>query len=141
MTLIARGNDPTGHGYYGASRGVRKHEGFDLVTIAGENVFAPHDGVVRIGNVYKKTKPNKPVMKLIEFKDHEYITKIMYVKSDLRTGAFVKAGDFVGVAQNITSYHTENEKDSDSEMLNHIHISVWKNGLMTDPEPLLPWKI
>ena len=87
-TQIGRGKDPTGHGYYGASRGngTRKHEGFDIISTPGEKVYAPHRGVVRVGNVYSTTKLGKPTMKLIEVKGSVYKNKLMYVNPCVITG-------------------------------------------------------
>ena len=54
----------------------------------------------------------------------------MYVYPNVKNGDYVEEGDVIGTAQDISSYHGGN-------MENHIHISVWKNGLLTDPEPIL----
>lgn len=135
---ILRDEDPTGNGWFGASRGSRKHKGTDYVTTPGEAIFAICSGVVRVGNVYKKNKPNKPVMKLVEIDDKTvYRGKQMYVKPIVKTGQFVEEGQQIGVAQNVTDYHTENAQDSDAKMKNHCHVSLWKHGLLTDPEPVL----
>lgn len=138
-TQIGRGNDPTGHGYYGASRsnGARKHEGFDVISTPKEPVFATHRGKVRVSNVYATTKLGKPTMKLVEITGDVYRNKLMYVDPIVETGDFVEAGQQIGTAQDITSYHTESANDKDKNMINHVHISTWKHGLLTDPEPLL----
>ena len=53
-SIELRGNDPTGHGYYGAMRGNRKHKGLDLVAKPSTPVFSPIDGVItKFGYVYK----------------------------------------------------------------------------------------
>lgn len=124
--LKLRGNDPKGHGYYGASRGIRKHKGTDYVAEPGEAIFACVSGKVRIGNVYATSSK----MKLVEITGDEFRIKQMYVYPYVKNGAFVKAGQFIGVAQDIAGYHK-------STMINHVHVSVWKNGLLTDPEPLI----
>jgi len=133
LTQIGRGNDPTGHGYYGASRGTRKHEGFDVISTPNENVYSPINGKVRIGNVYKTTKVGKEQMKLIEITGNTYKVKLMYVSSNLKNGDVVTPNMLIGKAQDISLYHDEGSKG----MINHIHEGVWKNGLLTDPEPLL----
>lgn len=138
-TQIGRGNDPTGHGYFGASRGngTRKHEGFDIISTPGEKVYAPHRGKVRISRVYSTTKLGKENMMLVEITGDVYKSKLMYVAPKVSTGYFVEAGQEIGVAQDVTKYHTENANDLDKNMICHVHISTWKHQLLTDPEPLL----
>ena len=138
--LILRGEDPTGHGYYGAKRSWKKdekHHGLDIVTVPGEPIFSCYQGIVRIGNVYETNKPDKPIMKLVETTDPEIKVKLMYVKPVVKTGQYVEKGELIGHAQNVTDYHTDSEFDPDNEMLNHIHAQTWKNGLETDPEAII----
>jgi murein DD-endopeptidase MepM/ murein hydrolase activator NlpD len=129
--LILRNLDPTGNGWFGAKRGTRKHKGVDYVTFPGEEIFACMSGVVRIGNVY----PNDTTMKLVEienhFENHHYRVQQMYVLPNIKDGDVVAKNQRIGFAQNISEYHES------SEMKCHCHISVWKNGLLTDPEPLI----
>lgn len=138
-TQIGRGEDPTGHGYYGASRsyGAREHHGFDIVSTPGEKVFAPHRGKVRIGEVYTHTKLGKVKMMLVEITGEVYRSKLLYVAPKVSTGQFVEPGQEIGEAQYVTGYHTSGPNDPDKNMINHVHISTWKHGLLTDPEPLL----
>lgn len=125
--IFLRNKDTTGNGWYGASRGYRKHEGVDFVVKEGQNIYACDSGRIRIGNVYKGSTK----MKLVEIKNPTYKVKQMYVQPILKTGQYVKAGDLIGKAQNVAKYHGSNR------MKPHVHISVWKNGLLTDPEPLI----
>ncbi|NIJ45055.1 murein DD-endopeptidase MepM/ murein hydrolase activator NlpD [Wenyingzhuangia heitensis] len=126
--IVLRGNDPTGYGYYGASRsnGTRKHEGTDYCATPGENIYACISGKVRVGVVYS----NSTKMKLVEITGADYRVKQMYVQPNVKTGDFVKEGDCIGTSQDISAYWGGN-------MLNHVHISVWKHGLLTDPEPII----
>lgn len=121
-----RGADPTGNGWYGASRGYRKHEGCDYLSKRGDKVLACVSGKIRIGNVYTATDK----FKLVEIKNKTYKIKQMYVHPTVKTGDSVQEGDVIGYAQDIAAYHG-------GGMKNHVHISVWKNGLLTDPEPIL----
>ena len=126
-----RNQDATGNGWYGAKRGNRKHEGTDYVAYPGEEIFACMAGKVRIGNVYR----NDTKMKLIEIENqfgvHHYRVQQMYVLPNVKTGDFVTKNQRIGFAQDIAGYHNSNT------MKNHCHISVWKNGLLTDPEPII----
>lgn len=129
--VILRDKDSTGNGWYGAKRGNRLHEGTDYVVTPGEEVFACCSGTVRVGNVYSHS--NK--MKLIEIVgtigNHKVQVKQMYVLPSVKTGDVVKAGDVIGTAQDVAKFHNSNK------MKPHVHISVWKNGLLTDPEPII----
>lgn len=129
--ILLRNLDPTGNGWYGAKRGTRKHEGVDYVTFPGEEIFACISGVVRIGNVYR----NDTKMKLVEIENHfdvhHYRVQQMYVLPNVKTGDVVVKNQRIGFSQNIAGYHNSNT------MKNHCHITVYKNGLLTDPEPLI----
>lgn len=124
---ILRGDDITGNGWYGASRGNRKHEGVDYVVTPGEDIFSVTDGKIRIGNVYRGSKK----MKLVEITGAEYRAKQMYVNPLVKDGEIVKSGQKIGTAQDVAEFH------GIKNMKPHVHISVWKNGLLTDPEPII----
>ena len=131
--ICLRGADPTGNGWYGASRGSREHEGVDYIGQVGDDVFACETGKIRVGQVY--SNPAKAHFKLIEIKGtrpepDNYRVKQMYVKPEVITGDFVKEGDKIGTLQGVGDFYGDG-------MPNHCHISVWKNGLLTDPEPLI----
>lgn len=125
---FGRGKDPTGHGYYGAKRGDRKHEGFDLVSDPNDPIFSPIIGAIsKIGYPYKDNFE----FRYIEIKNKEYRVRLTYVKPNetLKVGNVVMEGDKIGTAQDIASHWGNG-------MRNHIHTQVWKHGLLTDPEPL-----
>ena len=129
--LKLRGNDPTGHGYYGAKRGTRKHKGLDVVALPKEKIYSPITGFFkRIGQVYSHTKKYN----LIEIVNDVYSIKLMYVEPyDFKANEFIAEGQEIGICQDISSYWGGN-------MTNHIHFEVRKHGLLTDPEPLLKCK-
>jgi len=55
----------------------------------------------------------------------------MYIEPvGLKVGDRVFAGQHIGETQDISGYWNP-------RMLNHIHIEVYKNGLLTDPEPII----
>lgn len=127
--IVLRGYDPTGHGYYGAKRGNRKHKGLDLVVEPNEKVFSIIDGVVtKLGYPYAGNLD----FRYIEITNDIYRVRIMYCKpfETLNVGDRIFEGDEIGLSQDISNYWNP-------KMKNHIHIEVYKHGLLTDPEPLL----
>ena len=126
-----RGDDPTGHGYYGARRGTRKHKGVDILTKPGESILAPFSGeVTKYGYVYKNPKQGKAKMRYVEITGPVYRTWLMYTDMSARVGDRIFEGDVVGKAQDVSGYWG-------GSMKNHLHMQLWKHGLLTDPEPLL----
>lgn len=128
---ILRNEDKTGNGWYGAKRGNRNHEGVDYVVTPGEEIYACCSGKVRVGQVYEYSSK----MKLVEIKGKEGLHSVkvleMYVLPNVKNGDFVKKGQFIGYAQDVAKFHESNN------MKPHVHISLWKNGLLTDPEPVI----
>lgn len=123
-----RGNDPTGHGYFGAKRGNRKHKGLDLVTKPREDVFSPINGVItKLGYPYA----NNLDFRYVEITNDIYRVRIMYCKPiNIYVHQRIFEGQKIGEAQDIASYWNP-------KMKNHIHLEVYKHGLLTDPEPLV----
>lgn len=124
-----RGAEPTGNGWYGANRsGGRKHRGLDIVAIPGEAILSPIKGkVVRSGTVYTFTKK----FKLLVISNDTYEVKLMYLDPHpFNPGDMVMEGQEIGKNQDVSRYWG-------GGMINHIHMEVKKNGLLTDPEPLL----
>ena len=70
-------------------------------------------------------------MKLVEIKNNTYRVQQMYVLPTVKTGDIVKKGQIIGTAQDVSKFHGSNK------MKPHVHVSVWKNGLLTDPEPII----
>jgi len=131
-----RGADPTGHGDYGKSRGSKKHRGFDLLADPGDVVYSPINGVVsKIGYCYSFALQ----FRYIEIVNDEYRWRLMYASPTVNTfvGARVAAGEAVGAVQDIAGYWNKGKSSKQAKMLNHLHAEVKKNGLLTDPEPLL----
>lgn len=123
-----RGNDPTGHGYYGAKRGTRKHKGLDLVAEPLTDVFAPIDGVItKLGYPYSGNLN----FRYIEITNDVYRVRIMYCQpKNITLNRRIFKGDKIGEVQDIAGYWNP-------KMKNHIHFEVYKHGLLTDPEPLI----
>ena len=123
-----RGNDPTGHGYYGAKRGNRKHKGLDLVAVPLTDVFSPIDGVItKLGYPYA----GNLTFRYVEITNDIYRVRVMYCQpKSLVVGKRVFEADKIGEVQDIAKYWNP-------KMKNHIHFEVYKHGLLTDPEPLI----
>lgn len=124
-----RGNDPTGFGHYGAKRGLRKHRGLDIKTKPGQLIVSPISGKFkRVGRVYVSTSK----FKLLEIENGRYRVRLLYAAPylEFKPGDPISACSIIGVAQDIAGYHGNG-------MINHIHMEVYKHGLLTDPEPLL----
>ena len=132
--LEFRGADPTGYGWYGAAGGSRKHKGVDIISLPKEDVTSPiHGTVTKYGYVYKNPKEDKPAMRYVEITSDMYRVWLMYVTlEDGLLGERVFEGDLIGKAQDVSDYWG-------GSMRNHIHVQVWKFGLLTDPEPLLTY--
>ena len=128
LHTVLRGNDPTGHGDYGASRGTRKHKGVDVLAEVGTLVCSPITGfITKFGYAYKDNKK----LRYVEIKGNTYRFRLFY--TDLlygRIGQRIMKGEKIGRVQNIAAHWG-------GGMRNHLHISCWKNGLLTDPEPLI----
>lgn len=134
--LTFRGSDPTGNGWFGASRGKRTHKGVDVVALPGEEIFAMMAGeVTKLGYVYSNPKEGKPVMRFVEIQstidgDHYKLWQ-MYVGPSVEKGQKIEQNQLIGKAQDIADYH------SSERMKNHVHVQLWKNGDLIDPEPLI----
>ncbi len=127
--LILRGDDPSGHGYYGAKRGTRKHKGIDIIAKPGATLYAPIDGVVtKHGQVYATTITDK--FKYIEITGPVYKSRILYCGPQIAIGMRIFRCDEVGVVQDVAGFWG-------GTMQNHAHLEIYKHGLITDPEPLL----
>lgn len=126
--IVLRGNDPTGHGYYGAKRGNSKHKGVDIVAKPNEDVFTPIHGVItKLGYPYAKNLK----FRYVEITNDTYRIRLMYVSpKKISVGNRVFEGQKIGKAQDIASYWNP-------KMKNHIHVEAYKNGLLTDVEPLI----
>ena len=126
--IVLRGEDPTGNGWFGASRsGGRKHQGTDYCAKPGEKIFACESGKVRIGYPYRTSKK----MKLVEITNDKYQIKQMYVAPIVNNGQMVTEGEIIGYAQDVANYHNS------PKMKNHVHIEIRKNGVLINPETVI----
>lgn len=122
-----RGNDAHGSGAFNAPRGNHIHQGIDIVTTKGENIFSPIDGeVIRYPFPYSGDINYKGI--LIKNKDYE--VKIFYLNPVAKIGT-IKKGQLIGNAQDIA------KKYPSAPMINHIHLEVRDSkGNILDPTKL-----
>jgi murein DD-endopeptidase MepM/ murein hydrolase activator NlpD len=122
-------NDSAGKGHFGAPRGTRKHQGYDLLATAGQDVHFNLDGykVLKIGNAYANTAKYKSLHLQKASGD---IVKLLYVKAAVKVGDIITPGELVGEAQDIAAKWG-------GGMLNHIHVEVIINGEHQDPAQFL----
>jgi hypothetical protein len=115
-----RGTDKHGSGAFGSNRGARIHTGSDMVVIPGQEIFAPHDCIVR-RSLLVYTDSQK--WKGLELVGKEHITRLMYVipKPGI-IGQEVKAGDVIGYAQKISERY--------EEITEHIHWDLFCNPIL-----------
>lgn len=134
--ITDRGNDPTGFGHFGAKRGNRKHKGHDVLSVKGESVVSMINGTVtKIGYAYA----NALQFRYVEVTNDVFKVWLMYLEHDnLKVGQYVCEGERVGSALDIAKYHNSKRKDG-KQMKNHIHIQIWKNGVLVDPKQYLKY--
>ena len=127
-----RGEDAYGAGFYGASRaaGARRHRGADYMAEPGEIVRAPISGVVeRIGFAYRGDERYRYVELASE--DQTRDVRVLYVGPTVQLGAFVRAGEPIGRAQDLSARYPRG-------ITNHVHVEMRENGALADPANLLP---
>ena len=128
-----RGNDPTGFGHFGASRGIRKHKGHDIVSIEGESVVSMISGIVtKIGYAYAEALQ----FRYVQVENETYKIWLMYLEPSkgIKVGEEVCKGDRVGYCLDVAEYHHNKSPRKDGlKMIPHLHVQIWKNGNLVDP--------
>ena len=96
-----RGRDSQGAGYYGASRGSRKHNGIDFVAEAGERVCAFVGGTItKLGYAYSDDLSYR----YIELVDASGMyCRYFYVEPLCNVGDIIANGETIGRAQDIAA--------------------------------------
>jgi murein DD-endopeptidase MepM/ murein hydrolase activator NlpD len=92
------------------------------------------DGTVtKIGYAYA----NALQFRYVEVTNDVFKVWLMYLEHDnLKVGQTVCAGQRVGYAMDIAKFHNSKRKDG-KQMKNHLHVQIWKNGVLVDPKPYL----
>ena len=124
-----RGDDPTGHGHYGARRsGGRRHKGLDLKATPRTSFNAPFDCVIiRKGYVYGgDTRYRLAEIKGVgQFKD--LTAKVMYLTDFDVTDKVIRRGRALGTVQDLSARHG-------TKMINHVHFELYRSGVLINPE-------
>ena len=126
-TLIERGRDPKGHGDFGMPRGAKRHRGWDVVGQPGIDIKSPISGkITKHGYMYDGLP-----FRYVEITGETYRFRLGYaeLRNDLKVGRLVFEADCIAILQDIAGHWG-------GGMKNHLHIECYKNGLLTDPEPL-----
>ena len=67
----------------------------------------------------------------VEVSNDTYRIRLLYTGPiNLKKGDSISEGVKVGVVQDVAGHWANG-------MLNHLHVEIYKNGLLTDPEPLI----
>ncbi len=121
-------NDQKGKGHFKASRGSKKHNGIDLLVEKNQFVKAPFNGeITRIFTVYANDSKYKGFEIVGSAENSNMKIKIMYANPILNNGSFFYGGDNIGIAQSISEKYG-------SEMKDHLHIEVYKNDILENPD-------
>ncbi len=118
-------NDSQGHGYYGAPRGSRKHNGVDLVVEKGDQVLAPENGVLKRSAQPYSSDPKYKGFVLVGDSGLEW--KVFYcILEPNIIGTRVSKGQHIATAQAISEKYN-------SSMIDHIHVEIRKDEKRIDP--------
>lgn len=119
-----RGCDSMGCGHFGASRGSRKHKGFDVKVSPGEPFRTQFAGIVKkIGWAYSDDLSYR----IVDIKANNRMTvRAFYLDPAVSAGDKVDVGDIIGFSQDLSKKHGEN-------MTNHVHIEIIVDDINVDP--------
>ncbi|WP_271407421.1 peptidoglycan DD-metalloendopeptidase family protein [Tenacibaculum soleae] len=141
--IIDRGNDPTGFGHFGAKRGFdengkrKYHKGHDIISVPGESVVSMINGTVtKVGYMYNGSKAKH--LRYVEVTNDVFRIRLSYIEHAVLDGDVICAGTRVGYAENVAAYHNTKKKTKKKpKMKNHIHVEIYKNGVLVDPKQYL----
>jgi len=140
---IVRGQDASGSGRYGASRGNRQHFGIDLVTPTTQTItlYAPISGKITYGAPYGVAKLTNSGWNVDQGftiygqggTEYEgYVVSVFYSVLNVKAGTLVNIGD--PVAYTIYDMYSAYAKtEGKNGMTNHVHYQVKYNGKPIDP--------
>lgn len=116
--------DRAGSGRYRASRGKRKHGGYDFLCVNKQWIVAPFEmTIVRVARPYSNT-----LLSGIAWESETMAGKMFYFEVDRSlVGETINVGEYIGTAQSVSEYY------KDELMKDHIHFEI--NSL--DPAVLL----
>lgn len=127
-----RVSDTWGSGAFGAPRGTRQHNGVDISASLGETVLSPIDAkLVRVAYPYVTDLSLTGVLLEGVGRHAGFTVKIFYMAPEMsRIGTQVVAGERIGAAQSLLTKYPG--------IRNHIHLEVRQNGVVIDPQTLIP---
>ncbi|WP_230970326.1 M23 family metallopeptidase [Nitrogeniibacter aestuarii] len=127
-----RGSDKWGSGHFAAPRGSRQHNGVDISASLGEAVLSPIDAkVVRVAYPYATDLSLTGILLEGVGRHAGFTVKIFYMSPEQsKIGKQVSAGERIGAAQSLLTKYPG--------IKNHIHLEVRQNGVVIDPQSLMP---
>lgn len=129
MNIPTVRNDSEGHGYYGAPRQGRTHQGIDFICRAGDTVRAFASGVVtKLGYPYSDDLEYR----YIRVDNGKFQLDYFYVEPFVEVGDTVFAGGVIGLMQDVCARYPDAKA-----MQNHYHLRAMKGGEVIDPMPIL----
>ena len=134
-----RGVDPWGAGGFRAPRdgGQRLHMGCDILTLPGDSILAPIEGIIsRVGLAKAGTELGS--IHITGTGDYAgWHVKMFYVLhgQSVHAGDSVKKGTILGIAQDVAGFYHTAFPQRPKTMRNHIHIELRMN---VDPARFFP---
>lgn len=130
-TLKERGTDKYGSGFFGASRGARKHQGIDYYCPPGKLVLCPFEEatVTKFGYPYADDLSYRYIELTTKEEDgvifqHQFFYVAPDTSLSIRDRVF-KMG-VIGCVQDLDKRY--------KGILNHIHYQIKNNGYILDPQ-------
>ena len=123
-------NDSSGLGHWHAPRGDRLHRGVDVITVAGQRVVAPINGLV---TKYGHSSAQNLNLRYVEITGHnedgDLLVRIHYctITGQGIVNTSVRRGSHIGFAQDVPREYR------DPHMINHVHFELRVNGVVSDP--------
>jgi hypothetical protein len=108
-------SDGAGDGKFGAKRGDRVHLGTDFLSVAGQGVVACVDAQYR--RFVRRVYATDSTYTGMELETETFMLTYFYVSPSINHMDFVKAGDLIGLAQDIKAKWGD-------PMRNHIHMQL-----------------
>lgn len=107
--------DSEGDGHYGASRGIRRHNGVDYLCDQGQDIVAPHDMIIERESFPKENSP----MTGIAWRKGKSTGRLWYFRPIANLiGTAVGEGNVIGVAQSVSKDYGLPKMDD------HVHYRV-----------------
>jgi peptidoglycan LD-endopeptidase LytH len=125
--MIIRGIDAHGSGAYLASRGLRVHNGVDIVTEIGEEIKSQCRGVVsKIGLPYDPQNSLKAHFRYVQVTDENGLfVRHFYCDPIVEITDIIEKGQVLGVSQDLTKVYPG--------ITQHLHFEVKRGQAYLNP--------